>query len=93
MLTVYETLYFTAMLRLPRAMGREDKMLRIEAILAACGLESCKDTLVGSSGGQDGEKGATLSGGERKRVSIAIEILLKPNAILLGAKFQCGRDI
>ena len=84
MLTVYETLYFTAMLRLPRAMGTDDKVSRVDAILDNLGLVSCKDAMVGSSGGVSGEKGVALSGGERKRVSIAIEILLKPNAILLG---------
>ena len=100
MLTVHETLHFTAMLRLPRAMSKNDKLSRANATLATLGLEACRDAMVGSSGGQGGEVGATLSGGERKRVSIAIEILLKPHAILLGAtsheevlhllKFKCS---
>lgn len=85
MLTVHETLYYTAMLRLPRAMSKQDKLSRVDAMLLTLGLEACKDAMVGSSGGLGGEKGATLSGGERKRVSIAIEVVLKPNAILLGA--------
>jgi ABC-type multidrug transport system ATPase subunit len=46
-LTVYETLYYAAMLRLPRRMSQEDKLRRIDVMVQALGLRQCRDTIVG----------------------------------------------
>lgn len=46
-LTVWETLYFAAMLRLPRSMSTDDKKLRVAKVIAALGLNRCKDTIIG----------------------------------------------
>ena len=84
LLTVYETLFYTAMLRLPRMMSKKEKASRVDAVVAALGLERCKDRLIGGTSILSRHKSDTISGGERKRVSIGVEILLNPNAILLG---------
>ena len=46
-LTVYETLYYAAMLRLPQHMDHEVKTDRVETVITALGLSSCKDTIIG----------------------------------------------
>ena len=46
-LTVYETLYYAAMLRLPRHMSEEAKIERVNTVITALGIESCKDTIIG----------------------------------------------
>lgn len=46
-LTVYETLYFAAMLRLPSTMSTEQKMQRVDHVIRTLGLDKCKDTIVG----------------------------------------------
>ena len=46
-LTVYETLYYAALLRLPKFMTKEEKLGRVEAVISALGLNKCRDTLIG----------------------------------------------
>ncbi|KAJ6083401.1 hypothetical protein N7467_007536 [Penicillium canescens] len=76
-LTVRESLKFAAGLRLPTWMTREEKNRRAEEILHKMGLKECADNLIGS----DLIKG--ISGGEKRRVSIAIQILTDPKVLLL----------
>jgi ABC-type multidrug transport system ATPase subunit len=76
-LTVRETLRFAARLRLPSWMSKSEKMQRAESMLLRLGLKDCADTIVGS----DLVRG--ISGGERRRVSIAIQILTDPRVLLL----------
>ncbi|KAF8048639.1 hypothetical protein N665_2449s0008 [Sinapis alba] len=76
-LTVEETLAFAAFLRLPSNMSKEQKYAKVEMIIKELGLERCRHTRVG--GGF--VKG--ISGGERKRTSIAYEILVDPSLLLL----------
>lgn len=76
-LTVYETLYYAAMLRLPQHMDHEAKIDRVETVITALGLSSCKDTIIGGFF----RKG--ISGGERKRASIGHELLINPSILLL----------
>ncbi|KAI3436788.1 hypothetical protein D9Q98_006199 [Chlorella vulgaris] len=76
-LTVQETLYYAAMLRLPRHMSHEDKLRRIDLAVTALGLGQCKDTIIGGFF----RKG--ISGGERKRVSIGVELLINPSVLML----------
>ncbi|XP_010542511.1 PREDICTED: ABC transporter G family member 26 isoform X1 [Tarenaya hassleriana] len=76
-LTVEETLAFAAFLRLPSSMSRRQKYAKIETIVKELGLERCRHTRVG--GGF--VKG--ISGGERKRTSIAYEILVDPSLLFL----------
>ncbi|KXG48696.1 ABC-2 type transporter [Penicillium griseofulvum] len=76
-LTVRESLRFAAGLRLPTWMSREEKNRRAEEILYKMGLKECADNLIGS----DLIKG--ISGGEKRRVTIAIQILTDPKVLLL----------
>eukprot|EP00803_Ostreobium_quekettii_P010334 evm.model.scf_2037.2 EVM.evm.TU.scf_2037.2 scf_2037:9622-19005(-) len=76
-LTVEETLYYAAMLRLPKSMTREEKKSRVETVIASLGIEKCRGTLIG------GFMVRGVSGGERKRVSVGHELLIDPAFILL----------
>jgi len=78
-LTVFETLYYTAVLRLPRAMTDKDKRERVSIILEVLGISHVKDSIVG--GIRIGRRG--ISGGEKKRVAIGQELLYNPSVILL----------
>jgi len=76
-LTVRETLHFAAIIRLPNHMSRPQKLARAEQVLAQLGLRHCADTLIGS------ELIKGISGGEKRRVSIAIQILTDPKVLVL----------
>ena len=47
-LTVYETLYYAAMLRLPSTMSVAQKCERVENVIVSLGLDKCRDTIVGA---------------------------------------------
>lgn len=76
-LTVRETLRFAAGLRLPSFMSKDEKNRRAEDVLLKMGLKDCADNLIGS----DLIKG--ISGGEKRRVSIAVQVLTDPRILLL----------
>jgi ABC-type multidrug transport system ATPase subunit/ABC-type multidrug transport system permease subunit len=76
-LTVRENLHFAAGLRLPTHLSKEEKVQRAEAVLLKMGLRDCADTLVGNAL----VKG--ISGGEKRRVTISIQILTEPRVLLL----------
>jgi ABC-type multidrug transport system ATPase subunit len=76
-LTVRETLRYAAGLRLPKWMSKEQKKQRSEEILLKMGLKDCADNLIGN----DLIKG--ISGGEKRRVTIAVQILTEPRVLLL----------
>ncbi|CAN8326112.1 unnamed protein product [Cochlearia groenlandica] len=76
-LTVTETLVFTALLRLPNYLKRQEKIKQAEAVVTELGLDRCKDTIIG------GPFLRGVSGGERKRVSIGQEILINPSLLFL----------
>ncbi len=72
-----ETLRYAAFLRLSAKMSRADKLARVDEVIAKVGLDHCKNTQVGSAL----KKG--ISGGERKRLCVAIELLMKPRLLFL----------
>ena len=78
-LTVFETLYYTAVLRLPRAMTDKDKRERVYIILEVLGISKVKDSIIG--GFRIGRRG--ILGGEKKRVAIGQELLYNPSVVLL----------
>lgn len=85
-LTVAETLRFTARLRI-RGASRAEREARVAGVLAQLRLEGCADTLMG-----DGVVVKGVSGGERKRVNIANELLTDPSTLLLdGMLLEKGR--
>ena len=76
-LTVRETLRFAAGLRLPKHMTKKEKIARAEHVLQQMGLKDCADSIVGS------ETVKGISGGERRRCTIAIQLLTDPRILLL----------
>lgn len=76
-LTVRETLQFVARLKLPSFLSKEEKDARAEVMLRKFGLRNCADTLIGNTV----TKG--ISGGEKRRVSIACEVLRMPDIVVL----------
>ncbi|ESQ28009.1 hypothetical protein EUTSA_v10018591mg [Eutrema salsugineum] len=76
-LTVRETLVFVALLRLPRNLTRDDKIKAAESVISELGLAKCENTVVGNTFIRG------ISGGERKRVSIAHELLINPSLLVL----------
>jgi ABC-type multidrug transport system ATPase subunit/ABC-type multidrug transport system permease subunit len=76
-LTVAEALYYTARLRLPDATSDDEIRARVERVVARLGLRSTVDTVIGSPE----VKG--ISGGERKRVNLALELLTDPAVMFL----------
>ncbi len=75
-LTVYETLYYSAQLRM-RGYTTEERLHRIEEVLELMGINHRRDVIIGDTR----RKG--ISGGERKRVCVAIELLNHPKLLFL----------
>ncbi|KAI3687975.1 hypothetical protein L1987_81681 [Smallanthus sonchifolius] len=77
MLTVEETLMFAAEFRLPRTLSKSKKKARVQALIDQLGLQNCAKTVIGD----EGHRG--VSGGERRRVSIGIDIIHDPIVLFL----------
>ncbi|KAF0693436.1 Aste57867_15609 [Aphanomyces stellatus] len=75
--TVLETLRFAARLSVPASVGAIEREERVQAAMNDMGLRSCEHTVVGDLF----RKG--ISGGQKRRLSIAIELLSKPTILLL----------
>ncbi|MFO7811156.1 MAG: ATP-binding cassette domain-containing protein [Candidatus Delongbacteria bacterium] len=75
-LTVYENLYYNAKLRYP---GKQNKVLKalVNKVLKDIGLSDKKDSKVGNP------LDKTLSGGQRKRLNIGLELLSDSEVLLL----------
>ncbi|KAL9659964.1 hypothetical protein QQ045_024774 [Rhodiola kirilowii] len=76
-LTVRETLTFSANLRFPTTMSKQDIDEIIESTLQEMGLEDCADRLIGNWHLRG------ISGGEKKRLSIGLETLTRPSLMFL----------
>eukprot|EP01080_Neovahlkampfia_damariscottae_P006471 gene6471-10477_t len=76
-LTVFECLMFTALLRIP-GYSFAEKARRVNDVIAELGLNHTKFTKIGIPGVSKG-----ISGGERKRVSLAVEMLTSPSVLFL----------
>lgn len=79
LLTVRETILFAALFRLRAAMTARERHEKVEALMQELGLSEVADNYVG--GGETSSRG--VSGGERKRVSIAVDIVHDPPVLLL----------
>ncbi|XP_041025830.1 ABC transporter G family member 20-like [Juglans microcarpa x Juglans regia] len=77
MLTVEETLMFSADFRLPRSLSKSKKKARVLALIDQLGLRNAAKTVIGD----EGHRG--VSGGERRRVSIGIDIIHDPIVLFL----------
>uniref|UniRef100_A0A087XN88 ATP-binding cassette, sub-family G (WHITE), member 2c n=1 Tax=Poecilia formosa TaxID=48698 RepID=A0A087XN88_POEFO len=77
-LSVRENLLFSANLRLnPKYYSSADKQERVNSILQDLGLVDCADTKIGT------EFLRGVSGGERKRCSIGMELITSPSLLFL----------
>jgi ABC-type multidrug transport system ATPase subunit len=77
-LTVRETLRYAASLRLPSSTTSQQRNQLVEEVILELGLKECADTRVG-----DGYKRGGCSGGERRRVSIGVQMLRNPSILFL----------
>ncbi|CAI7742275.1 unnamed protein product [Closterium sp. NIES-54] len=77
-LTVRETLMFAAELRLAaNGVTKEEKERKVESLLELLGLTKVADSLIGN----ESQRG--VSGGERKRVAIGVEMVSDPRILFL----------
>lgn len=85
-MTVWETLKYSALLRLPATMTMKQKLYRAAHIMhvvdiphiASCAVGSLTPSSLGANALVKG-----ISGGQRRRLAIALEILPNPSIILL----------
>ena len=75
--TPRESIRFSAKLRLPRSMTDDELDALTERMLYELGLTKCADTIVG------GPLLKGISGGERKRTSVGVELVVKPALVFL----------
>ncbi|XP_070547905.1 protein white-like [Ptychodera flava] len=86
-LTVREHLQFQAKLRMDREITRKRRFERVEEVIGELGLTECASTRIGEAGTANG-----ISGGERKRLSLAAEILTDPPILICDGP-TTGLDI
>ena len=76
-LTVYETIMCSALLRLPKTLSLETKKLLFQESMEELGIASIANKMIGGSD----KRG--ISGGEKRRVSIACELVTSPSILFL----------
>ncbi len=79
--TPTEAIKFSAKLRLPRITTDEEIDDLAKKMLDELGLNDCAHTMIG------GELIKGISGGERKRTSVGVELVTKPSLVFLDGKF------
>jgi ABC-type multidrug transport system ATPase subunit len=78
-LTVHETILDSAMLRLPRDMSYSAKLQRVDEVEKQLGIHHIRNQIIGSEEGS----GRGISGGEKRRVGIACELVTSPSILFL----------
>lgn len=76
-LTVVETIMFSALLRLPKTLTMAEKTQRVLSVLHELQLAHIADSKVGN------EVTRGISGGEKRRVSVGMELVTQPKALFL----------
>ncbi|KAK7930538.1 hypothetical protein WMY93_006933 [Mugilogobius chulae] len=76
-LTVKENLSFSAALRLPSSVSQSEKETRVNHLIKELGLTKVADSMVGSPMTRG------ISGGERKRTNIGMELIIDPSVLFL----------
>uniref|UniRef100_A0A0L8HMM2 ABC transporter domain-containing protein n=2 Tax=Octopus bimaculoides TaxID=37653 RepID=A0A0L8HMM2_OCTBM len=76
-LTVIEQLMFRALLRMDKSYDKEQRIQRVKDVIRELSLTKCANTMIGD------ERIKGISGGEKKRVAFASEILTDPPLIFL----------
>ena len=75
-LTVRETLAMASELRAKQGSTKQERDELVETVIRQLGLIKCADTIIGDA------KMRGLSGGEKKRLSIACEMIARPQLIM-----------
>ncbi|RVW28536.1 ABC transporter G family member 42 [Vitis vinifera] len=75
--TVRESLIFSAFLRLPKEVSKEEKMIFVDEVMELVELDNLKDAIVGLPGITG------LSTEQRKRLTIAVELVANPSIIFM----------
>lgn len=75
-LTVRESLIYTAKLRLPYKMPFSKKLSRVDQLIHELDLTKCANSFIGKIG-------AGISGGERRRLAVAMELINNPKVLFL----------
>ena len=78
-LTVEETIYFSARLKTPSSVSNEEVNQIVDEVMKDLGVSHIRESLIGNA--TSGVRG--ISGGERKRVSVASELVVRPPLLLL----------
>nr|QNH67900.1 ATP-binding cassette transporter subfamily G-like protein 1 [Brachionus rotundiformis] len=78
-LTVKEQLKFQAMLRMEKSATYKEKKQRVEELMLQLNLKKCESTIIGAP--DQNIKG--ISGGERRRLAFATELITNPNLLFL----------
>lgn len=76
-LTVGEVVYYSALLQLPDTMSKSEKRERAHTTIKEMGLQDVINTRIG------GWSNKGISGGQKRRVSICLEILTRPKLLFL----------
>ncbi|KAL0661473.1 hypothetical protein Bca4012_098310 [Brassica carinata] len=76
-LTVEENIWFHARCRLPAGQSKAEKVLVVERVIDSLGLQGVRSSLVGTV-----EKRG-ISGGQRKRVNVGLEMAMEPSILFL----------
>jgi len=76
-LTVGEAVHYSAQLQLPDTMSKQEKKERANFTIREMGLQDAINTRIGGWGCKG------ISGGQKRRVSICIEILTRPKLLFL----------
>lgn len=77
-MTVRETLSFRVELKLGSRISKKSRVTLVNDLIAQLRLEKAADTIVGDA------KVRGISGGERRRLAIACELVSSPSVIFLG---------
>ncbi|GAB5356383.1 hypothetical protein AAMO2058_000285700 [Amorphochlora amoebiformis] len=78
-LTVHEALSFAARIKLPEARDPTKCLEIVEKLIQDLGLQDCVQNRIGAVSGSS----ERISGGERRRVSIALQLMSNPSILLL----------
>ncbi|GMF09900.1 unnamed protein product [Phytophthora lilii] len=80
-LTVRECISYSAQLRLPATLSDRVKNAMVDRVIGELNLSHIVNSRIGSAGGNSGRRG--VSGGERRRVSIGMELVTSPQILIL----------
>ncbi|CAF1542686.1 unnamed protein product [Rotaria magnacalcarata] len=91
-LTVRENLMFSAKVRIPDSISDDVRRERVSSVIQNLGLAGCADSKIGT------EFSRGVSGGEKKRTCIGMELVLEPKILFLdepttGLDASTARDV